>query len=71
MFYSAFLQSNLPEALECRSVRFSVREMNILIEPTFSHFKLDFILSCSLATNRGTNDRSAREGGINGRVPRY
>jgi hypothetical protein len=43
MFYSAFRQSNLPEALECRSVRFSVREMNTLIEPLFSHFKLDFI----------------------------
>jgi hypothetical protein len=40
-----------------------------LIEPRFNHFKLDFILSCRLATNRGTNDRSARECGINGRVP--
>jgi hypothetical protein len=69
VFYSAPRQSNPPEALECRSVRFSVRQMNTLIELRFNRFKLDFILSCRLATNRGTNDRSARECGINGRVP--
>jgi hypothetical protein len=60
MFYSAFRQSNPPEAFNCRSVGFSVRQMNTLIELPFNHFKLDFILFCRLATNSGTNDRSAR-----------
>lgn len=61
VFYSSLRQSNLPEALERRSVRFSVREMNTLIEPPFNLFKLDFILLCRLATNRGTKDRSRAE----------
>jgi hypothetical protein len=46
MFYSDLRQSNPPEALECRSVRFSVRQMNTLIESPFNHFKLEAAASC-------------------------
>jgi len=52
MFYSALRQSNPPEALERRSVRFSVRQMNTF-EPPFNHFKLDFILSLSPGKEQG------------------
>ena len=53
MFYSALRQSNPREALECRSVRFSVRQMNTLTEPPLNHFKLDFILSLSPGNEQG------------------
>ena len=58
MFYSAFRQSHprkaLPRSCSCRTVRSSLAPDEYIDWISVNHFKLDFILSCRLATNSGT-----------------